>query len=482
MAVKGDPDSPVSKGLACVKGYNSVQALYGPDRITRAMVRRDGALVEVPLREALDLVARKLRETAQQHGKDSVALYGSAQWTIPDAYVASKLFKGALGTNNVETSTRLYAASAMAGLQGSFGLDGAIGCYEDIDHADIFVLWDINLAETDPVLFSRMLDRKRANPAVRIIDLATRTTRTSYACDHSLLHAPHAGPAIANGICHEIVARKWVHREFVDQHVAFKRGKTDIGDGLADDALVADDATDATWNEYVAFLADYEPERAQELSGLSAASIRWLASLYGDPLRKVMSVWGRDVNQDVRGTWMNNLLYNIHLLVGKVASPGNSPFCTTRTAERRERRARRGHPDAHAAARRGAERGGPPPRRRDLGRAGGDDRPPADRPRALDVPPARDGAISASSGSWPPIRWSACPNLDRYRRAATAGGPLHRRVGGVSDAHDGRGGRRPPRGDVARARRHLRERRAAGAALRADRRAARATRPATPGR
>jgi nitrate reductase NapA len=329
VAVKGDPDSLVSKGLACVKGYNSVQALYGPDRLTRAKVRRDGVLVEVPLREALDLVARQLHDTAQQHGKNSVAIYGSAQWTIPDAYVASKLFKGALGTNNVETSTRLYSASAMAGLKSSFGLDGAIGCYEDIDHADVFVLWDINLAETDPVLFSRMLDRKRANPAVRIIDIATRTTRTSYACDHSLLHTPHAGPAIANGISQEIVARKWVHREFIDKHVAFKRGKTNIGDGLAGDALVTDEATDATWNEYVAFLADYQPERAQELSGLSAASIRWLASLYGDPLRKVMSVWGREVNQDVRGTWMNNLLYNIHLLVGKVAAPGNSPFCAT---------------------------------------------------------------------------------------------------------------------------------------------------------
>jgi nitrate reductase NapA len=329
VAVKGDSDSPVSKGLACVKGYNSVQALYGPDRLTRARIRRDGVLVEVPLHEALDLVARKLRETAQQHGKNSVGIYGSAQWSISDAYVASKLFKGALGTNNVETSTRLYAASAMAGLQSSFGLDGAVGCYEDVEHADIFVLWDINLAETDPVLFSRMLDRKRANPAVRIIDVATRTTRTSYASDHSLLHAPHSGPVIANAICHEVVARKWAHREFVDRHVAFKRGSTNLGDGLADDSLVADVPMDATWSEYVAFLADYDPERAQELSGLSAASIRWLASLYGDPLRKVMSVWGRDVNQDVRGTWMNNLLYNIHLLVGKVAAPGNSPFCTT---------------------------------------------------------------------------------------------------------------------------------------------------------
>lgn len=329
VAVKGDPDSPVGKGLACVKGYHSVQAPYGRDRINRAMVRRGGTLVGVPLSEALDLVARKLQQTAEQHGKDSVAVYGSAQWTITDAYVASKLFKGALGTNNVETSTRLYAASAMAGLESTFGLDGSIGCYQDIEHADLFVLWDTNLAETDPVLFSRMLDRKRANPAVRIIDLSTRTTRTSYAADRTLLAAPHSGLAIANAICHEIVARDWVDREFVDQHVAFKSGKTDIGYGLADDALVVDDATDVTWDAYVEFLAAYTPERAQQVSGVPAETIRWLASLYGDRSLKVMSVWGTNVNQDVRGTWMNNLLYNIHLLAGKIASPGNSPFCTT---------------------------------------------------------------------------------------------------------------------------------------------------------
>ena len=328
IAVKGDPDSPVSKGLACVKGFNSVQALYAPDRIKHAMVRRDGALVEVPLPEALDLVARKLRETTQKHGKNSVAIYGSAQWSIPDAYVASKLFKGALGTNNVETSTRLYGSSAIAGLESSFGVDGAIGCYEDIDHADVFVLWDVNLAETDPVLFSRMLKRKRVDPAVRIIDVSTRISRTSYAADNSLLHVPHTALAIANGICHEIVARKWVHEEFVHRNVAFKRGRINLGDGTADGVVVPDDTVDVSWKDYVAFLADYEPERAQELSGLPAASIRWLASLYGDPQRKVMSVWGREVNQDIRGTWTNNVLYNIHLLVGKVAAPGNSPFVT----------------------------------------------------------------------------------------------------------------------------------------------------------
>lgn len=328
-AVKGDPDSSVSKGLACAKGYYSVQGLYGRDRLTRAMIRRDRRLVEVPIGEALDQVAQRLRETIERHGKDSVALYGSAQWTIPDAYVASKLFKGGLGTNNVETSARLHAASAMAGLESSFGLDGAPGCYEDIDHADVFVLWDINLAETDPVLFSRMLDRRRSDRAVRIIDLATRTTRTSYAADRSLLHAPHSALAIANAICQEIVAQKWVNREFIDRHTAFKLGKTGIGYGLTDDALIVDDGTSVSWSDYVAFLATYTPERAEQLSGMSADGIRWLASLYGDRSRKVMSVWGANANQHARGTWMNNVLYNIHLLVGKVASPGNSPFCLT---------------------------------------------------------------------------------------------------------------------------------------------------------
>jgi nitrate reductase NapA len=329
VAAKGDPDSPVSQGSACVKGYYSVQALYGRDRIAHAMVRRGGVLTEVPLGEALDVVARRLQETAQHYGKDSVALYGSAQWTIPDAYVASKLFKGALGTNNIETSTRLHSASAMAGLESTYGLDGAVGCYEDIRHADVFLLWDDNLAETDPVLFSRMLARKRSNPAVRIVHLSTRTTRTSYAADQTLLHRPHAGLAIANAVCQEIVSRNLVDRQFVDRYVAFKRGKTDIGYGLGPEDLVADEAQGAAWDDYVKFLGDYTPDRAQELSGVPAESIRWLASIYGDPARKVMSLWGAEVHQDVRGTWMNNAIHNIHLLVGKIATPGNSPFCTT---------------------------------------------------------------------------------------------------------------------------------------------------------
>jgi nitrate reductase (cytochrome) len=329
VAVRGDPGSPTGQGFACVKGYHAVQTLYGRDRLTRAMVRRQGTLVAVPLAEALDLVSRRLREILAQHGPGAVGVYGSARWTVPDAYVAAKLFKGALGSNHVETSARLHAGSARTGLESSFGLDGAIGCYEDIDAADVFVLWNVNLAETDPVLFSRMLARKRRNPAVRVIDLSTRTTRTSYPADESLLHLPQGELAIAHAICHELVERGWVDHDFVDRHVAFKRGKLGIGSDVPDGALVEEVAENASWDEYVKFLAGYSPERVQRLSGVSAARVKWLASLYGDRSRKVMSFWGANANGGIRGTWLNNLLYNIHLLTGKLGTPGNSPFCVS---------------------------------------------------------------------------------------------------------------------------------------------------------
>ena len=162
-----------------MKGYHSVLALYGADRLTKALVRKNGKLVPVPMQEALDLVASKLKDNVSKHGKNSVAIYGSGQWTIPDGYCASKLFKGAIGTNNVEGNARLCMASAVTGFMTSFGLDEPMGCYEDIDNADVFVLWGNNMAEMHPVLFSRMLERRQQAPGTLLVDLATRTTRTT---------------------------------------------------------------------------------------------------------------------------------------------------------------------------------------------------------------------------------------------------------------------------------------------------------------
>lgn len=467
VAVRGDPGSPVNKGLACVKGYHSVQALYGRDRLTRAMVRRNGSLVEVSMREALDLVARKLKETIDTHGKDSVAMYGSGQWTIPAGYVASKLFKGALGTNNLEANARLCMSSAVSGFLSSFGLDEPMGCYDDIDHADVFVLWGNNMAEMHPVLFSRLLEQRQQRPNVRIVDLATRTTRTSYAADRSLLFTPQSDLAIANAICHEIVAKNRVNRDFVAKHVAFKRGKTDIGYGLSDDFRFAEEVRDATWDDYIRFLADYTPERAAEISGVPAADIRWLASLYGDPSRKVMSLWCMGMNQHTRGTWINNLVYNIHLLVGKIASPGNSPFSLTGQPSACGTVREVGTATPHAAARRGDQRRGSQARGRDLGRAGGEYLADPDPPRRRDVPRPRPGRhpVHVDSGDQSHGHHAEPEPVSSGRQQ---GGAISGGVGYLPDTHDRRGRRHPALGDVDRAGGALRELRAAHATLRAD--------------
>ncbi|MEZ4862515.1 MAG: molybdopterin-dependent oxidoreductase [Caldilineaceae bacterium] len=328
VAVKGDPDSPVNQGLLCAKGYYSILALYGKDRLATAYVRKNGELVETPITEALDLVAQKMQETIDTNGKDAVAIYGSGQWTIPDGYVASKFLRAGVGTNNIEANARLCMASAVAGFMTTFGLDEPMGCYEDIDHADAFVLWGANSAEMHPVLFSRMLDQRLRRQA-QIVDLGTRFTRTSAAADKSVIFKPQTDLALANAIAYEIINNGWVNEQFVNAHCVFKQGKTNIGYGLEDNFAFNDEMSDLTFDEYKLFLEDYAPEKVAELTGVSVQDIRALAQLYGDPERKVMSLWCMGVNQHARGTWMNNLIYNIHLLVGKVAAPGNSPFSLT---------------------------------------------------------------------------------------------------------------------------------------------------------
>lgn len=329
VAVKGDPASPVNKGLCCVKGYHSIMALYGSDRLKTALIRRNGKLVPAPITEALDLVASQMKATIAQHGKDAVSIYGSGQWTIPDGYIASKLFKGAIGTNNVEGNARLCMASAVTGFMTSFGLDEPMGCYEDIDNADVFILWGNNMAEMHPVLFSRMLERRQQSPGTLIVDLATRTTRTSMAADRSILFLPQTDLAIANAIAYELIRNNWLHSSFLEKHVSFHAGKTNIGYGTQDKFSFTDEPRTIDFAAYKKALEDYAPEKVEKLCGVPARELRFLASLYGDPRKRVVSYWCMGINQHTRGTWINNLVYNLHLLTGKIASPGNSPFSLT---------------------------------------------------------------------------------------------------------------------------------------------------------
>jgi len=346
MAVRGDEASPVNKGLLCVKGYHLPAFLYGEDRLTHPMLRDGDSWRQISWEEALDLVAEKFQEALDQHGPRAVGMYGSGQWTVFDGYAAIKWFRGGMGSNNVDPNARLCMASAVTGFMTQFQSDEPMGCYEDFEAGDDFVLWGNNMAEMHPVLFSRILENKRNNPGVRIIDIATRRTPTSDYADMYVEFIPNGDLALANGILHLLVNEGKVDNAFVRENVVFKRGIEDLdqigygcwgadGTGLSPDDGPAprygfgDQARGSSFEELEEFLADYTPVRASELCGVPEAQIRSLAEIYGDQSRGTVSTWCMGVNQHVRGTWMNNLITDLHLITGKISRPGANPFSLT---------------------------------------------------------------------------------------------------------------------------------------------------------
>jgi nitrate reductase NapA len=329
VATKGDPEAPVNKGLNCIKGYFLSRILYGKDRLTKPLIRKGDKMVEASWEEAMTLIASKFKEAIEKHGPDSVAIYGSGQWTVFEGYAASKLFKGGIGTNNIECNARLCMASAVTGFMTTFASDEPMGCYDDLDLGDTYFLWGANMAECHPVLFSRLIDNRLKNPKVKIIDFGTRFTRTSQMADKYIKFNPQTDLALLNAIAHVIIKEKLYDETFIKNHVVFKKGKTDIGYGLEDKFRFADDPKPMTFDEYKEFLTTYTPEYVSKLSGVPAETIVEMAHLYADKNRKVNSLWTMGFNQHTRGTWVNNLAYNVHLLTGKICKPGENPMSLT---------------------------------------------------------------------------------------------------------------------------------------------------------
>jgi nitrate reductase NapA len=332
VATKGDPAGAVNRGLNCIKGYFLSKALYGKDRLTKPLIRKGDRMVEASWDEALDLIASKFKESIAAHGPDSVALYGSGQWTVHEGYTASKLMKGGIGTNNLEPNARLCMASAVVAFMNTFGSDEPMGCYDDLDLGDTYILWGANMAEAHPVLFSRLIDNKLKHPAVRLIDIATRKTRTTKMADDYIPMRPQGDLAAINAIIHVILRDKLYDEAFVKQQVSFKRGKENAPYGLKDKEVFNEtpaDIKNLTFEEYKELMQPFTPQWAEKLSGIPAGKIEELARIYADKSRKVNSLWTMGVNQHSRGVWVNNLIYNLHLLTGKICRPGENPLSLT---------------------------------------------------------------------------------------------------------------------------------------------------------
>jgi nitrate reductase NapA len=337
QAVRGDIASPVNEGLLCVKGYHLPAYLYGEDRLLYPQRRKsDGSLERISWDDALGLVAENFQSVLTSDGPEAVAMYGSGQWTVHDGYAALKWVKAGMRSNNLDPNARLCMASAVMGFVTQFQSDEPMGCYDDFEAGDDFVLWGNNMAEMHPVLFSRILESKRQRPDVRVIDLGTRRTPTTEYADLYVEFRPGSDLAIANGILHLLVEEGKIDQAFVDENVVFKRGIEDldeIGWGCfgeqAERYTFGDKVRDSSLAELRTFLADYTPQRVAEISGVQPALLRQLAEIYGDRRRGTVSLWCMGVNQHTRGTWMNNLINDLHLITGKIGRPGANPFSLT---------------------------------------------------------------------------------------------------------------------------------------------------------
>ncbi len=345
VATHGDVKAEVNRGLNCVKGYFLSKIMYGEDRLTQPLLRKrdgvyakDGAFTPVSWEEAFDVMAEQFKKALREKGPTAVGMFGSGQWTVWEGYAASKLYKAGFRSNNIDPNARHCMASAVGGFIRTFGMDEPMGCYDDFEHADAFVLWGSNMAEMHPILWTRLTDRRLSHPHVKVAVLSTFEHRCFELADLPAVFNPHTDLVILNYIANHIISSGKVNQDFVEKHTTFRRGNPDIGYGLRPDnplemkAKNADKAGGSepmTFEEYAAFVSEYTLDKAHEMSGVPKEKLEELAELYADPERKVMSLWTMGVNQHTRGVWVNNLIYNIHLLTGKIAEPGNSPFSLT---------------------------------------------------------------------------------------------------------------------------------------------------------
>lgn len=341
ISIKADPDNRSNRGLSCVKGYYLGKIMYGKDRLTKPLIREDNSkkgtmegFREATWEEALDLIAKQLKE-AHETDPQSIAFWGSGQQTVHEGYVTAKLWKAGLLNNNIDPNARLCMASAVAGFMATFQSDEPMGCYEDLDKADVFVTWGANMAEMHPVLFSRVIARQKSASHVKHYDLTTRYSRTSATADEIMIFEPQTDLAIANGILNYLIENEAYDKEFVEEHCQFKAGTVDLGHAIEDDydATEKGQTADANWtitfDEFKESVKPYTLDYVSKLSGVPVKQLEALAKEFANPDTKIVSTWTMGVNQHTRGTWMNNLIYNIHLLTGKISKPGNGPFSLT---------------------------------------------------------------------------------------------------------------------------------------------------------
>ncbi len=306
--VRGDPEHPANFGRLCTKGATlhlsaapetlAARALYPELRSSR-----DDARQRVSWDTALDTAADRFAAIIAEHGPDAVAVYGAGQLLTEDYYVFNKLMKGLIGTNNLDTNSRLCMSSAVAGYKLSLGMDAPPCSYEDIAHAGALFITGSNTAFAHPIAFRRVEDARKANPDMQLVVIDPRRTDTAEAADLHLALLPGTDIALYNAMLHVMLWEGWINRDYVDAHT----------EGF--DALKK-------------IVREYSPVMAASICGLDKKVIEQAAQIFATS-KATMSMYCQGLNQFSFGTHNNSALINLHLATGQIGRPGAGPFSLT---------------------------------------------------------------------------------------------------------------------------------------------------------
>jgi len=301
-SVEGDPIYRVNRGRTCRKPLELPAGVHAGDRAQTPLLRerRDARFHRSEWDAIMPELAGRLRAIVDEHGPDAIAFYLSGQLLTEDYYAAVKLAKGFLGTNNVDSNSRLCMASAVAGYNGAFSSDGPPPAYADIEQADCFLLLGTNTAACHPIVWSRIQDRQREGATVICAD--PRRTATARGSD---LHLPvRCGTdlALLNAMLAVLDREDLVDRDFVARHTS-------------------------GWEEALAVAREWTPERAQEVCGVPAAEIEAAARRFA--AGRSLALWSMGANQSSAGTLKNRALINLCLAAGQLGKPGCGPFSLT---------------------------------------------------------------------------------------------------------------------------------------------------------
>lgn len=305
LDVAGDPRHPANFGKLCSKGSTlhltgdlDARALYPELRLGKELAR-----ARTSWDSALDHAANVFAETIAEHGPDSVAFYISGQLLTEDYYAFNKLARALVGTNNIDSNSRLCMSSAVVGYKRSLGADAPPCSYEDIEKSDCVLIVGSNMAYAHPVLFRRLEEAKAERPAMRIIVVDPRRTDTAELADLHLPILPGTDVALFHGILHILLLEGWVDQDFID-------------------------ALTVGFDELTPVVRDYSPATVAELCGISVAELQDCARMIGCAPR-FLSLWCMGVNQSTSGSAKNSALINLHLATGQIGKPGAGPFSLT---------------------------------------------------------------------------------------------------------------------------------------------------------